>query len=113
QHLNNLKAEAPAKRLTMTRLLRPLGEDMVRRNLSRLPQLSALLEHSVESALAFGLRRVDQAIATLLKEGMPLQLWRIQRLTRLRQWRPAFTAHTEREIERLNAENSVRPHSLP
>lgn len=112
QQLGLLRNAVPPQRLTRTRLLRPLGESMVKRNLVRLPRLSALLDQAGESAHAFGMRRVDHAITVLFREGAPLQLWRIRRLSGLRQWSPALTAHANDQIERLNAQNSLRPHGL-
>lgn len=112
QQLSMLRDEVPPRRLTKTRLMRPLGETMVSRNLGQLPKLDALLDRAVESALAFGLRRVDYAVALLARDGAHLQLWRIQRLAGLRRWSTALTAHANHQIERLNAQNSLRPHSL-
>lgn len=113
QQIDQLRSVTPPQRLTKTRLLRPLGETMVMRNLIQLPQLSALLNKATESAQAFGLRRVDYAIALLAKDGTQLQLWRIQRLAGLRLWSSALITHTNREIERFNAQNSLHPDSLP
>ncbi len=113
QQIGMLHDEVPPRRLTKTRLLRPLGETMVRRNLDRLPRLGALLDKAVESAQAFGLRRVDHAIALLVRDGTQLQLWRIQRLAGLRRWSKALTIHANQQVERLNAQNSLRPQRLP
>lgn len=112
QQLDHLKDEMSAQRLTKTYLLRPLGEAMVKRNLNRLPRLSALLNQVVESAQAFGMRRVDHAIAALVRDGAPLQLWRIRRLSGLRKWSDVLTAHAGDQVERLNAQNSIRPLGL-
>lgn len=68
QQLSQLRDEAPPQRLTKTRLLRSLGETMVRRNLGQLPQLVVLLDKEVESEQAFGMRRVDYAVALLVVE---------------------------------------------
>jgi len=93
-----LREEVPPRRLTKARLMRPLGETMVRRNLGQLPELDALLNRSVESALAFGMRRVDHAIALLAREGTQLQIWRIQRLAGLRSWSIDLTAHANQQV---------------
>jgi hypothetical protein len=113
QQLGRLRDEAPPQRLTKTRLVRPLGETMVRRNLGKLPQLDALLNKVTESAQAFGMRRVDYAIDLLVKEGKQLQLWRIQRLAGLRRWSSALTIHANQQIKRINAQNPLRPDGLP
>lgn len=105
--------ETPPQRLTKTRLIRPLDETMVRRNQSKLPQLCALLDKAAESVQAFGMRRVDYAIALLVKDGRQFQLWRIQRLAGLRLWSDALTTYANRRTELLNAQNSLRPHGLP
>lgn len=111
--LDLLRNEVPTRRLTKTRLLRPLGEAMVRRNLERLPQLCALLDKTVESAQAFGMRRVDHAIALLLKDGAPLRLWRIRRLAGLREWSNDLATYANQQLERLNAQSSLLTHRLP
>jgi len=108
-----LRDEVPPRRMTKTRLMRPLGETMVRRNLGQLPELAALLDKAVESALAFGIRRVDHAIALLARDGAQLQLWRIQRLAGVRSWSTALTTHANQQVERLHAQNSLRPRGLP
>lgn len=113
QQIGTLRDEVPPRRLTKTRLLRPLGETMVRRNLGRLPRLGALLNEVVESAEAFGVRRVDYAIALLVRDGAQLQLWRIQRLSGLRRWSKALTIHADQQVELLHAQNSLRPQRLP
>lgn len=108
-----LRDEVPPRRLTKTRLLRPLGETMVRRNLYRLPQLCALLDKAAESAEAFSMRRVDHAIALLVTDRAQLQLWRIQRLAGVRRWSNTLTTYANQRIERLNAQSSLRPDGLP
>lgn len=113
QQLGLLREEVPPQRMTKTRLLRPLGEAMVQRHLPQLPRLDALLARSVESPTAFGRRRVDHAILTLSREGQALQLWRIRRQAGLRQWSDALIAHANSQIERLHAQNPIRPDSLP
>jgi hypothetical protein len=86
---------------------------MVRRNLGRLPQLGALLDKAVESTHTFGMRRVDHAIALLVMDGFQLQLWRIRRLAGLRRWSQALATYANQQIDRLNAQNSLRSDSLP
>lgn len=111
--LDALRDEVPPRRLTKTRLLRPLGETMVRSNLGRFPQLGALLDKAVESAHAFGKRRVDHAIAVLAIDGVQLQLWRIRRVAGLRQWSQALATYANQQIDRFNAQNSFPSNSLP
>lgn len=113
QQLSQLRDEAPPQRLTKTRLLRSLGETMVRRNLGQLPQLVVLLDKEVESEQAFGMRRVDYAVALLVSEGAQLRLWRVQRLAGLRRWSPSLTTYANQLVEPLHAQNSLRPHGLP
>lgn len=111
--LDALRDEVPPRRLTKTRLIRPLGETMVRHNLGQLPQLGALLDKAVESAHAFGKRRVDHAIAVLAIDGVQLQLWRIRRVAGLRQWSQALATYANQQIDRFNAQNSFPSNSLP
>lgn len=73
QYLALWREKMPLWRLTKTRLIRPLGETMVRRNLYRLPRLAALLDSAVESALEFGMRRSNRAIALVVKEDAQAQ----------------------------------------
>jgi len=113
QQIELLLDEAPPQRLTKTRLMSPLGETMVRRNLGRLPKLCALLDKAAESVLTFGMRRVDHAIALLVADGTHLRIWRIQRLAGLLRWPNALTTYANQRIELLNAQNSLPPHGLP
>lgn len=112
RHLVVLRAESPPRRMTRTRLLRLLGEAMVRRNLHHMPKLDALLTQTVESALNFGMRLIDHAVSTLLREGGVLQLWRIKRRTGLRRWSSALTDHANRLLERLDAQNPLRADAI-
>lgn len=111
--LSRLRGEVPPQRLTKTRLLRPLGETMVRHNLSQLPRLGALLDKAVESAQDFGMRRVDHAIALLITDGAQLQLWRVRRLAALRRWSEALAVYANHQLDRINAQSSLRSHGLP
>lgn len=111
--LSLLRDELPPRRLTKTRLLHPLGETMVRRHLRQLPKLAALLNKAVESAQGFGMRRIDYAIAFLLRDAAQLQLWRIQRIAGLRSWSPDLASYAKQQVERLIAQNSLCPHDLP
>lgn len=108
-----LRAEHPSRRLTKTRLLRVLGEAMVRRNLHNLPTLDTHLTQAIESAYAFGVRRIEFALATLISNGPDLQLWRVKRLAGLRVWSAELTAYANSQTDKLNAQNTVRTHSLP
>lgn len=111
--LDMLRNEVPPRRITKTRLLRPLGDTMVRLNLGQLPQISALLDKAVESEHTFGNRRVDHAIAILAASGVELQLWRIRRIAGMRRWSQTLSTYASQQINRLNAQNTLRPHSLP
>ena len=108
QQIALLRDKTPPQRLTKTRLLRQLGETMVRRNMEQLPKLGILLGKAVESTHAFGIRRVDYVIALLVRNGAQLQLWRIQRLAGIRRWSQALTAHANQQIDRINARNFPR-----
>lgn len=111
--LDMLRDKVLLRRLTKTRLLRPLGETMVRRNLGQLPKLAALLDKVVESAQSFGERRVDHAISLLVRDGVQLQPWRVRRLSGLRRWPQALAIYANQQIDQLNAQNSLRPNRLP
>lgn len=113
QQVDLLRAEHPPRRLTKTRLLRVLGDAMVRRNLHNLPNVSAHLSQVIESAHAFGVRRIEYALAALTSSGQDLLLWRVKRLAGLRVWSPALTVHANSQIERLNAQNPVCTGCLP
>lgn len=108
-----LRKELPPKRITRSRLIRSLGETMVRRNLKRLPRLCALLDESADSTIAFGMRRVDHAISLLIKDGLHLRVWRIQRLAALRTWSNALTTYANQQIERRHAADSLHSKGIP
>lgn len=113
RRLTQLRNEVPPRRLTKTRLLRPLGETMVRHNVGKLPQLAALLDKAVETAEAFGKRRIDHAVYLLVMDGVQPQLWRIRRLAGLRRWSQALATYANQQIDRVNAQNSLHSNSLP
>ncbi len=112
QQLGLQRDMVPRRRLTKTLLLRPLGETMVRRNLDKLPELSALLDKVVEPAQAYRMRRVDHAIALLVKDGVHPRLWRIQRLAGLPRWSSVLNAYANKLLARLYAQNSLHTHGL-
>jgi hypothetical protein len=111
-HLAMLRNEAPQKQVTFTLLIRPLGEAKIRRNMHLLPMLHALLRRVVESPEAFRIRRVDMAIAALVGRAADIQLWRVKQLSGLRTWSDFLSEYTRNEIERLNAQNPIRTHSV-
>jgi hypothetical protein len=71
---------------------------MVLTNLERLPKLNAALEKLVESPRAFQMCRIDRAIGELAAQGLPLLLWRIQRLAGLKQWTRTLQQHANRMV---------------
>ncbi|MCZ8295227.1 MAG: TnsD family Tn7-like transposition protein [Hylemonella sp.] len=108
-----LRNQSSPTRVTKTRLLRPLGESMVRKNVHRLPLLDGVLERMSETHANFRRRRVDRAIAMLASSAAGLQMWRVKRLSGLRIWSDELSNYANKEIERLNAQNSVCTNSLP
>lgn len=85
-------------RITVTLLIRPLGDAVIRRNISRLPRLRQLLANVQESVEQYRMYRVDCAISQLRKEGMPLDLWRIQREAGIRRWDEDLVTHALQRI---------------
>lgn len=112
-HLNVLRNKSPRRQITRTLLIRPLGEAKVRRNMHLLPMLSALLRQVVESREAFRIRRVDTAIAALVRRGGDIQIWRVKRLSGLRAWSDFLSEYARNEIDRLNAQNPIHTRSVP
>ena len=112
KHLEVLRSETPPTRITRDRLIRPLGKAMVQRNQQRLPNLHSQINQAAESQEEFRVRRVDYAIASIVRTGQDLKLWRVKRLSGLRLWSEALTAHANYRISRLNAQNPVRPDRL-
>jgi DNA-binding CsgD family transcriptional regulator/transposase len=90
---SDLRLRQDRPRISKTLLLRAAGEAMVLANIERLPRLNAALEKSVESPQAFQMFRIDRAIGQLATQGLPLLLWRIQRLAGIRQWTMALRRH--------------------
>jgi hypothetical protein len=93
-----LRAQPDRPRISKTRLLRPLGDAMVRRNLSRLPRLSRLIRRLEESSEDFQRHRIDQAINELQKDGLPLSLWRVQRRAGIRAWTTSLRRYAVKRI---------------
>lgn len=71
---------------------------MVRRNLERLPRLRNLMDRLVESPQDFHLFRIDVAIAQLKIQGLPMALWRIQRLAGIRKFTKTLRAYADAEV---------------
>jgi len=113
QHLAAWRDEAPPVRVTKTRLMRSLGEAMVRHNEQNLPNLYAELHQATESHEAFQTRRVSMAIAVLARTGPDFQLWRVKKIAGLRHWSRTLIDHACKEIELLNAQSPLHSNSLP
>lgn len=111
-NLQVLKSNNPFKRITITSLIRPLGEKSVRRNLWHLPILHGHLQQATESFEEFRTRRVNFAIETAICNKLSLKIWRIKRLAGLRLWSNSLTEYTYNKITQLNAQNSLSPDSL-
>jgi hypothetical protein len=100
-HYNALRTQADRERISRTKLIRPLGEAMVRKHLRQLPQVSRLLESLVESPEMFQRFRIDRAIAQLQSQGLPLMSWRIQRSAGIRVWNDSAWTYA---LERIKEE---------
>jgi hypothetical protein len=79
-----LAAEAPRKRLTVSRLRRSLGEARVRNE--QLPKLEKALLQLAETKDNYHIRRVTSAAQVLIETGRPLTWSNIQRGAGLRNW---------------------------
>lgn len=98
KYVTLLKCGSSRPRISRTLMVRYLGEAMVRTNIDRLPRLHAKLEELIESPLSFQIFRIDRAVAQLVKEAMPLQLWRIQRIAGIRHWTKKLRSYTHRKV---------------
>ena len=83
------------QRISLTSLIRPLGEAMVRANLAKLPRLHALLNQLVETPDEYHKRRINGAITSLMESHQAVMLWKIQKLAGLRNWTPALRRYAE------------------
>lgn len=83
---NAFHLQSKRPRMSKTLLLRSVGDAMIRRQLDRLPKVARLLETIEEPVDAFRRYRIDQAVAHLQLEGLPLALWRIQRRAGIKRW---------------------------
>jgi hypothetical protein len=102
----DLRLNPGRPRISKSLLLRLMGEAMIRVNLVRLPRLKALLNSLVESEQSFQIFRIERAISQLVARGLPLPLWRIQRLAGIRQWTNSLRIHARHLISQTEA---VRP----
>jgi hypothetical protein len=106
---NNLLLRHDRPRISRSILLRAIGEAMVRRNLEQLPKLNASLEALVESRQAFQIYRIERAIMKLTAQGLPIQLWRIQRLGGIKKWTDTLRFHAGQKISSaINSLKTVR-----
>ena len=101
EHVSALHRLLPPQRVTKTRLIRPLGEALVRKNWERLPRLRALLDEVAESRESFAMRRIDHAITVVADSQGDLVLWRVKRQAGLRLWPSAMSAYASRQIARM------------
>jgi hypothetical protein len=84
-----LMADAPTKRLTVSRLRRALGEANTRHP-AKLPQLQRQLEQLAESPHAYHARRVVEAVQHLINLKKSLTWSSVQRRAGLRTWNDAL-----------------------
>ncbi|MNV77948.1 hypothetical protein D3C71_1714120 [compost metagenome] len=82
-------------------MLAILGDAMVRANMTRLPHLQALLTKQTESQQEFQIFRIECAIQQLAAQGLPIKLWRIQRLAGIREFNDTLRAHACKIIDTL------------
>jgi hypothetical protein len=86
--------------ITRTSLLRDAGESMVRANITRLPRLNDLLAKLTEPRETFQVVRIERAVERLTRNGLPLRMWRIQRLANIRRWTDYLRAEATRIVDR-------------
>lgn len=98
KRITSLKARSKRPRISKTLMRRHLGEAMVRRNVERLPRLRDLMDRLVESPQDFHIFRINVAIARLKTQGLPMALWRIQRLAGIRKFTKTLRAYADAEV---------------
>ncbi|WP_299537215.1 TnsD family Tn7-like transposition protein [uncultured Herbaspirillum sp.] len=71
-------------RLSLTSLMRPFNETMIRSNREKLPMFWLFVRRFEESVLQYQKLRIGQAVRTLKEECLPIDHWRVQRLAAIK-----------------------------
>lgn len=98
RYVRTLKTQVDRPRISKTRILRFLGEAMVRANMDRLPRLQSDLVRLAETPISFQHFRIDQAIDQLREHALPVRLWRIQRTAGIRNWTRPLRAYARHKM---------------
>ncbi|MFV8637924.1 TnsD family Tn7-like transposition protein [Ralstonia pseudosolanacearum] len=107
EQIQLLRDNGCRRRIGRTLMQQLVGEAMFRANRTRLPTLSACIEQNVESRVAFGVRRVDAAIAQLREEGTPLAVWRVRRRAGIRIWSREIAQYARASIETAGTTTAI------
>lgn len=102
QHVNSVMARVNRPRISKTLMLRAVGDAMVRTNAIRLPRLQTMLSELEETPLEFQIFRIDRAIQQLDAQGLPITLWRIQRLAGIREFTENLRAYVVSKTHELS-----------
>jgi len=86
------------RRISMTSLMRQLGEAMIRANFQRLPQVYAALTKLVETPDQYHKRRIDAAVASLIESQQIAEIWKVQRMAGLREWTDELLLYARNRI---------------
>lgn len=100
-----LRTFIPPQQITRLALERALGQPgWLEKRVRKLPRCAAVLSEVVESVEEFQCRRVIWAAEELLKQELPIQVWRLRRLAGL-------PVQCTKKVERLLIEtaNQIRP----
>lgn len=97
-YVNSIRQNSDRPRISKSLMLRPLGEAMVRANLDKLPRLNACINKLTESRLSFQMFKIDRAIDDLVKNLVPLRLWRIQRAAGIKYWSASLQEYANQRM---------------
>ena len=101
-YVEEIKKLRDRPRISMTLMLRVVGDTMVRRNLYRLPILDNSLQELVESKLEYQFFRIDLAINALSKNLKPLRQSNIQRAASIKNWTSELEVYARQRVNYFN-----------
>lgn len=73
-------------RISKSLMFRKLGESMIRANLKKMPLLEKFIQQHTESIESYQRHRIDQAIHDLKSQSNCVKIWKLKRITGIRNW---------------------------
>ena len=107
-HVARIYCQATRPRISLSLMIRHIGDANVRANIQHLPKLRKLIGDLEETQFSYQCVRMNHAVKALVWAGKPVVNWRVQRLAGVRTWTARHSEFVIRLLavdrERLNNE---------